>query len=91
MNVCTLTPVNGQLKVAGEVFFTRHLAFDRGTHALIIKHPVIGEFPIIAGDGLELEFLDLEVPTAIRQLQRNNGWERMTATELLTLLTLTQP
>jgi len=89
MKVRTLIPVNGVVKIAGETFFTQQLAYDPFTNELVIHHPVLHEFRITCNDNLTLEFLDLEVPTYLRQQQINQGWETMTANQFILFLLLT--
>jgi hypothetical protein len=86
----TLLPLNGQLQIAGEIFYTHQLGLDPDCRALYLLHPQLGELVLTPKDALRVRFLDLEIPTVMRMLHAHGGWETMSLCELLDLIYSTQ-
>ncbi len=83
-----LLPLNGQLSIAGETFFSHQVCLDPDDRTLFLQHPQLGDLKIIERDDLIGKFLDLEVPANIRVMQRDHGWETMTLQQLFDYIIL---
>jgi hypothetical protein len=81
-----LLPLNGQLSIAGEAFFSHHVCLDPGDRILSILHPQLGELKITEQDNLRLHYLDLDIPATIRAQQWAHGWEAVTINQLFDLI-----
>ena len=79
----TLLPLNGQLEIAGEIFFNNQVGLELDERIVFIWHPRLGELSITETDGILLRFLDMGVPTRIRVQMRDQGWKTMTVKQLL--------
>ena len=83
----TLFPLNGQLKIAGHVFFSPQIGFDLEEGLLYLLHPELGELILPCNDDLQVYLLDLEIPTVLRMLHHSGGWESMTLPQLFAMVT----
>ena len=69
-----LLPLNGQISIAGETYFSHQVFLYSDDRIMFIPHPQLGELKITEQDDLRLHYLDLDIPAAIRALQRDQGW-----------------
>ena len=85
-----LKNVNCILKVPGfrDPIFSKDLTFDPSTNALYVKttETVV---PLYRTDMINIQVMDLEIPTAIRNKMRNDGWEDTTVGNFIAGLSLT--
>jgi hypothetical protein len=82
-----LLPLNGQLSIAGETFFSHQVFLDPDDWILFILHPQLGELKITERDDIMVNSLDQEVPAYIRAMQHDHGWEAMPIRQLLNFIT----
>jgi hypothetical protein len=82
-----LLPLNGQLSIAGETFFSHQVCLDPDDRILFIQHPQLGELKITERDDLIVKYLHQEVFACIRAMQHNHGWEAVTIKQLFDLIT----
>ena len=85
----TLFPLNGQLLIAGETFFSHQVGLDLDDRILYIQHPALGELKLRPCD-LEVGFLDLEIPALLRMLSADQGWTTLTLHQLFDLVLATR-
>jgi len=78
-----LRPLNGQLQIAGETFYNHELGLDLEDRVLFIWHPLLGELAITERDGIELRFLNEEIPSWVRTQMHGQGWLTMSVQQLL--------
>jgi len=83
----TLLPLNGQLELAGETFFSPQIGLDLEDGVLFLRHPDLGELQLRKEDNLQLRFLDLEIPALLRMLRDDGGWIDLTLAQLFELVT----
>lgn len=84
----TLIRVNYMVKIPGfgGPFTASDLRFDQQAKTLLVK-TVDGVVSFSQEDThINVEVLDLEIPTIIRQQQKDEGWETMTMGRLVMLL-----
>ena len=86
-----LIHVNQQVQVPGfaEPFMSRDMRFRPVDNSLLINAPG-GVVRFTEEDAhLTVKVLDLDVPTVLRAMQVDNGWEAMTMGQFVTKLHLT--
>jgi len=79
----TLLPLNGQLEIAGEIFFNHEVGLDLDVRVVFIWHPLLGELAVTEHDGILLRFLDEEVPSWVCAQLGKERWEAMSVKQLL--------
>lgn len=87
-SVPVLIRVNYLLRIPGHPgeFSTADMRYDSEGQALLIRTPTLGVLRFTSSDDITVRVLDLNVPTILRNQQKDEGWEDMTMPELLHLI-----
>jgi hypothetical protein len=85
-----LTRVNCLIKVPGyaEAFAAANMRFNPEARSLVLLTPH-GTVEFNSSDDIQVELMDLEMPTTIRNEMKNDGWERMKMSTVIKLLNYT--
>ena len=83
----TLAPLNAQIQIARETYFTEQVYVDVIDRILVLRHPVLGEVALQgpSAEAMQVRYLDLLIPPIIRCQQQGNGWEELTLKDVLNL------